>query len=137
MDYVQEYKEAQVSLVAAMASPGILQNWVPPSGLLYKLNFDEAIFTSKKASGVGVVICNAAGEVMATLSLKEDAVEDSEEAEVLALRKALEFVVDVGFSNFIVKGDNVTVMQTVSSTNPNLSRLDVIYEDVRCLVSGL
>lgn len=59
---------------------------------------------------------------MAILSAKGDAVEDSEEVEVLALWKALEFVIDAGFLDLIVEGDNVTVMQTISSTNPNLSR---------------
>lgn len=59
---------------------------------------------------------------MAILSAKGDAVEDSEEVEVLELWKALEFVIDAGFLDLIVEGDNVTVMQTISSTNPNLSR---------------
>lgn len=59
---------------------------------------------------------------MAILSAKGDAVEDSEEVEVLALWKALEFVIDASFLDLIVEGDNVTVMQTISSTNPNLSR---------------
>lgn len=59
---------------------------------------------------------------MAILSAKGDAVEDSEEVEVLELWKALEFVIDAGFLDLTVEGDNVTVMQTISSTNPNLSR---------------
>lgn len=59
---------------------------------------------------------------MAILSAKGDAVEDSEEVEVLELWKALEFVIDASFLDLIVEGDNVTVMQTISSTNPNLSR---------------
>lgn len=59
---------------------------------------------------------------MAILLAKGDAMEDSEEVEVLELWKALEFVIDASFLDLIVEGDNVTVMQTISSTNPNLSR---------------
>lgn len=70
-DYLREYKEAQISLAAASVSPGILQNWKPPSGQLYKLNFDAATFASKNASGVGAVIRNAARELMAALSARE------------------------------------------------------------------
>lgn len=59
------------------------QSWQPPSGLMYKLNFDAAVFANREASSVGAVICNEKGEVMAALSAKGSAVDDSEEAEVL------------------------------------------------------
>ena len=43
-----------------------------------------------------MVIRNAAGEVMAALSTRGEAVADSEEAEVRACQKAMEFAIDVG-----------------------------------------
>ena len=132
-----EYREAQTCLIVVLGSPGILQNWKPPPGLLYKLKFDTAIFASKRASGVSVMICNVEGEVMATLLARREVVDDSEKAEVLACRKALEFVVDAGFSELIVEGDNAIVMQAISSTHPNLSRLGLIYEDICCLAATL
>ena len=104
-------------------------------GQLYKLNFDAAIF--KNGSGVGAVIRNAAGEVMATLSVRGEAVADSEEAEVWDCRKALEFAIDAGFSELIVEGDNSVVMSTISSNKPNWSRLGVIYDDIGCLAASL
>lgn len=96
-----------------------------------------AIFASKKALGVGVVIRNLEGEEMAALLVKGEDVDYNEKAEVLACQRALEFAVDTGFSELIVEGNNTTVMQAVSSTHPKLSRLGVIYEDIRCLVAGL
>ena len=78
-----------------MVHPSSLQNWKPLVGQLFKLNFDAAIF--ENGSGVGAVIRNAAGEVMAALSVRGEAVSDSEEAEVRACRKALEFAIDAGF----------------------------------------
>lgn len=44
---------------------------------------------------------------------------------------------DVGFSDLIIKGDNVTKMQTISSTQPNFSQRGLIYEDIRCIAAGL
>ena len=61
---------------------------------MYKLNFDAAIFADMAASGIGMVIRNNRGQVMATLSSKGYAMVDSEEAELLACRNALEFTVD-------------------------------------------
>ena len=74
---------------------------------------------------------------MAALSAKRPPVLDSEEAMALACRKAMEFVVDVGFSEIILVGDNVHVIKAISSPAVNSSRLGLIYEDIRCLAAGL
>ena len=80
---------------------------------MYKINFDVAVFANMATSGIGVVIWNDRGQVMAALSSKGHAMVDSEEAEVVACRKALEFVVDAGFSKLIVEGDNINVMNSI------------------------
>nr|XP_023894916.1 uncharacterized protein LOC112006843 [Quercus suber] len=112
-----------------------MQNWKPPSGQLYKLNFDATMFET--GLGVGAVICNAARDVMAALSARGAAVVNSEEAEALACQKAMEFAIDAGFSELIVEGDNAMVMSVVSSTSPNWSLVGVIYDDIGCLAVGL
>ena len=94
-----------------------MQNWKPPTGQLYKLNFDAAVF--ENGSGIGAVIRNAAGEVMAALSARGAIVGDNEEAEALACRKAMEFAIDAAFSELMVEGDNVMVISAVSSSSPN------------------
>ena len=106
---------------------------------MYKLNFNAAVFANREASGVGAMIRNEKREVMAALSAKGATytVVDSEEAEVLACQKALEFAVDASFSNLIIEGDNVTVMQTISSTQPNLSQLGLVNENIRCIAASL
>ena len=122
-------------MAVPLIRPSSLQNWKPPAGQLFKLNFDAAIF--ENGSGVGAVIRNAAGEVMAALSARGEAVADNEEAEVRACRKALEFAIDAGFSELMVEGDNSVVMSTISSNKPNWSRLGVIYDDIGFLAAGL
>ena len=83
--------------------------------MMYKLNFDAAIFTDISTSGVGVIIRNEKGQVMVALSSKGLAVIDSEEVEVLACRQAMEFALDDGFSDLIVEGDNSNVMRSIVS----------------------
>ena len=100
---------------------------------MYKLNFDPAIFTNISTSGVGAIIRNASGQVMAALSSKGLAVMNSEEAEVLARRLAMEFALDAGFLDLIVEGDNSNVMRSIVSAQPDWSRLGNLYDDIRCL----
>ena len=64
------------------------------------------------------------------------AVRDSEEVEVMACRKALEFGIDAGFTEIILKGDNARVLKTISQAQLDLSRLGLIYEDIWCLAVG-
>ena len=112
------------------------QTWQPPQGSLFKLNFDGACFDDGATSGYGAVIRNKKGEVMAAIAVRGSVVRDSEEVEVLACRKALEFAIDVGFTEIILEGDNAMVMKTISQAQPNLSRLGLIYEDIWCLAAG-
>ena len=39
----------------------------------------------------------------------------SEEVELLACRKAIEFAMDVGFSKLVIKGDNSSAMKAIST----------------------
>ena len=74
---------------------------------------------------------------MAALSTKESFAQDSEEAKTLACRNALEFAIDVGISDLIIEGDNVSVMRVVASNCMDGPRLGNILEDIHCLVSAL
>ena len=106
-------------------------------GLIYKVNFDAAVFADLEASGVGVVVRNDKGEVMASLAARGPPVRDSDEAETLACRRALEFAVEAGFSELILEGDNLTVMKSLISLKPNRSRLGHIVEEIQCILAGL
>lgn len=64
-------------------------------------------------------------------------VRHSEEAEIVACQKALEFAIDAGFSDLVVEGDNVNVMRAIALTCMDNSRLGIVIEDIHCLMSGL
>uniref|UniRef100_A0A7N2MKH7 non-specific serine/threonine protein kinase n=1 Tax=Quercus lobata TaxID=97700 RepID=A0A7N2MKH7_QUELO len=89
-----------------------------------------AVFSDLKCSGFGAIIRNAAGEVMAGMSVKGPYVNDSEEAEVLACRKAIEFTVEASFSELVIEGDSANVMRAISIPLANKSLLGHIYEDI-------
>ena len=56
---------------------------------------------------------------MAAMSAKGPAVNNSEEAEMLACRKSIEFVMDAGFSELVIEGDNANVIRAISSLEVN------------------
>ena len=135
-ELLEEFKEVQQRL-AVHSTVMRSATWTAPPENCFKLNFDAAIFKDINASSFGVVIHNELGEVMAALAVKGPPIHDSEEVEVLACRKVLEFAVDSGFAELILEGDSVTVMQTLEASRSNMSRLGHLYGDVQCLRSGL
>ena len=52
IQYLDEYWAANV--VTVKIQQEVYQNWVPPVGLMYKVNVDGAVFSSQKAASVGL-----------------------------------------------------------------------------------
>ena len=101
----------------------------------FKLNFDAAIFKEEDASGFGAIIRNERGEVMVALSGKGPLAACSEEAEVLACRRAVEFALECGFRELVVEGDNHSVMAALERKSCLLSRVGHILQDILCMVN--
>ncbi|KAL0009952.1 hypothetical protein SO802_005060 [Lithocarpus litseifolius] len=136
-DFLDEYHQAQEQMLLMLSAQQQITGWQPPQSAKYKLNFDVAIFTDMGPSSVGAVIRNERGEVTVALSAMGPFVQDSEEAEIVACQKALEFAIDVGFTDLVIEGDNVNVMRAIDSNCMDSSRLGTVIEDIHCLVSGL
>ncbi|XP_023913519.1 uncharacterized protein LOC112025085 [Quercus suber] len=87
--------------------------WCSPLVSRFKLNFVAAIFAEQAATGVGVIIHNGKGEVMAFLSAKGPPVMSSEEAEIMACGQAIEFAIDCGFLELVVEASTFSLMNLV------------------------
>ena len=111
--------------------------WKPPLQSIFKLNFNAAIFSESNSSWFGEIIRNDKGKVMAAMSAKVPSLSSSEEAEMLACRKAMEFATAAGFSELVVEGDNVNVMKPISSSMSDLSLQGNVVEDVHQLIVDL
>ena len=59
------------------------------------------------------------------------------EAELLACRKAIEFVVDVGFSELVIEGDNSSAMKAISTLKTDQSMLGNVIGDIQHLIRNL
>ncbi|XP_030964398.1 uncharacterized protein LOC115985611 [Quercus lobata] len=112
-------------------------SWQPPPQSVYKLNYNAAVFAGNASSGFGAVIRNSSREVMAAMTAKGQAVQCSEEAELLMCRKALEFVIDAGFTVLIVEGDSANVTRSIASGKDNQLAIGHVVGDIRHLMGAL
>lgn len=87
--------------------------WRPPNRSEYKTNFDGSIFDDTGKAGLGVVIRNSDGEVMAALSEKIPQPSSVTLLELLAARWAAIFVHEVGLRNSVLEGDSDTIIKAL------------------------
>ena len=110
---VDEYQMAfGVSKVAApMAKPMI--TWRPPARDQYKVNVDGAVFKHRKQAGVGVVIQDKNGVVIAALSKLVNAPLEAVEIEAKAMESGVIFARDVGIREAMFEGDSLTICRAL------------------------
>ena len=85
-------------LIKVVKSPAIKMKCSPSLGEAYKTNYDGAVFEDLGEAGIGVVVSNATGEVIAALSEKIPYPDSVDLVEVLAARRAVRFIVELGMS---------------------------------------
>ena len=87
--------------------------WVPPPQGWFKVNVDGAIFKETNKAGIGVVVCDSQGWVLAALSEKVDGVQDAEDIEALAIRRAIRFAIQTSFNCVIIESDSLSVVKAI------------------------
>ncbi|XP_075653331.1 uncharacterized protein LOC142623764 [Castanea sativa] len=134
---LEEFRTASALMGPAYGRQSTRDTWQPPPSLVFKLNFDVALFSTLNSFGFGAVIRNEKGEVTAAMAAKGPEVFCSEEAELLACRKAIEFSVDAGFSELVIEGDNSSVMKVISAMQDDHSMLGNVIGDIHYLIGNL
>ena len=96
----------QSSLRGQDCQPNLVKvKWKPPATSIVNVNFNSAMFAESNDVGIGVVICNYKGEVMAALSEKIAHLSSVDILEMLAARRVAQFIVELGFPQAVFKGD--------------------------------
>ena len=78
------------------ANQNQIEYWCPPLENMYKVNVDGVVFSAKKEAGIGIVVWDCQGLVMATMSTKVSAPLGPLEVEAKAFEASLQFAKDLG-----------------------------------------
>ena len=118
----------------------ILQNsdWVPSYSGQCKINVDGALFPTKKLAGVGVVIRDQQGRLLAALCRKIRAQMRALEVEPKAYEAGVLLARHLGLRNGVLEGDSLiisnalkNVVQSPTSVAAIVEGLHVLSPDVR------
>ena len=110
-----------------------------PSPGMYKTNFDCAMFEDSRKAGIGVIIRNSRGEVMASLAKKKKKFNPSsvEIVELLAARWAVILVQELDFENSIFEGDFEIVINPLQNDDRLKSSIGNLVQDTLSFVNSL
>ena len=106
--------------------------WTTPIGFV-KINFDGVVFTDTNMSGLGVVIRNDNGSVLASCSKKISQAYKSDEIETMATTTTLSFVHKLGFKHAILEGDSLVLINALKTEVHSLAPMGLLIEDVKML----
>ncbi len=121
-ELLQEYIEVQEKPVPTQKQ-AVAQNqaqgtarWKPPEMGWVKINYDGAVFNDTGEAGIGVIIRNSQGAVMASLSQKIPFSHSVEAVEATVARATVQLVLDLGFMEVEVEGDSINIVHALSQT---------------------
>ena len=103
--------------------------WVPPTFPWYKVNVDAAVFSHLGITGIGVIIRDHFGSVIAALSKRLPLPLAPLEAEAKALDEAMVFAWEIGVKDVIFEMDSATICHAIESpTDAPVSISTVVSE---------
>jgi ribonuclease HI len=101
-----------------------------------KINWDAALDKQKKLMGVGVMIRDHRGDVIATQCSTWQYITDPAVAEAMALRTAAAVRQQLGIMEVILEGDSLEVVQAVKKEEESWTNFGPIVEEVKDMLKG-
>lgn len=110
--------------------------WQPPPRGISKINWDAAIAIDKKLMGVGVIIRDFEGGVLATQCMTKPFVRDLRVAETMALRAVVLLMGQLGITQAILEGDSLAVVKAIKREESSLARYGPILDNIKEMLQG-
>ena len=110
--------------------------WSPPALNCFKLNFDGAIFSKLVKAGLGVIVHDSQGKVIASLSEQAPLPFSSDIVEAMAAARALVFAQDLGITEFVLEGDSEEVINSLRSKEASFSLFGHLLESAKSMLGS-
>ncbi|XVF69502.1 hypothetical protein PTKIN_Ptkin11bG0087100 [Pterospermum kingtungense] len=100
-----------------------------------KVNFDGALDKDSRIGGIGIIIRDSAGLVMAAKAVNVHDVADSFTIKAIAVIQAMKFASTQGFRHVILEGDASSIIKSLNRADSDLSPIGCLIDEGRILTS--
>ncbi|XP_042974729.1 uncharacterized protein LOC122306365 [Carya illinoinensis] len=130
-----DFREANSGSMSTQSNI-IIARWKKPDALVCKSNWDAAIDATNKRVGIGIIVSDSEGEILACICLRMNNLLKPACAEAYALRRAMFFCLELGCSNAGFEGDSLVVVNATNSGGEVSIDYSVIIEDTRKMLGN-
>ncbi|KAM6574462.1 hypothetical protein CsatA_022789 [Cannabis sativa] len=113
------------------------QQWRPPDVDQFKLNVDETVDTPQNVIGVGTILSDSNGHVVAAFSKKLNGNFSSHEMEATTLFQSLNWAIQQQLPLTQIKTDALMVVSALRGPFNSISSFNDLIVDISCLLSFL
>ena len=99
------------------------------------MNFDGAVFREDDSAGVGAVIRDEKGFMVAAMAEKIPLPYSITAVEALAAIRALRLAGDIGLKSFILEGDSKITIDALAGNNVEHAEFGNLFEEAKWLAS--
>ena len=131
-ELLQEFRDVQ-KMTPRLAVQRCHLRWKPPDPRVYKINFDGALFLEQRCAGLGVVVRDSAGLVIAALSQRVRLPGSVDVVEALAACRAMHFARELNLHHMMIEGDSLQVIQADIDTRLVQTLYGHIIDEIRLL----
>ena len=135
--FLQDYLDAQEVHASRSSMETSTQSWCPSSSHPFKANFDGALFNNSNSAGIGDIICDRNGGMIATMSECIPLPNTVLEVEAMACRRAVKFAYEVGIQDVTFEGDSLTVIQALNYGSASEALYGNLIDDITVCASSL
>ena len=111
--------------------------WKPPDPGTLKTNFDGSIFEDLGAAGIGIVVRNSSGTIVAALSEIIPYPSSVLALETVAARRAVHFLKELNLHGSILEGDSESSISAIKNQCFHHPDVGHIIKDIMSLVGSL
>ncbi|XP_040987666.1 uncharacterized protein LOC121235384 [Juglans microcarpa x Juglans regia] len=109
--------------------------WIAPPLDVFKVNWDAAIDKGNSRLGIGVMVRNSEGAVMASLCSSMDLFPNPLLGEAVAARRASSFCAELGLQHIILEGDSLSVVKAIQHKEDSWSDTGLVIRDIKVMLS--
>ena len=131
---MQEYHA--VTEEAPTPRPTEAVKWHPPDHPCYKVNVDAAVLKELNATGMGMVVRDWEGNVLAAMSKRIPAPLATLEAEAKSMETAVLFAWEMGFREVVCETDSLGLFQMLAGTTEAPTCIETIVTSILLLTQN-
>ncbi|XP_062171126.1 uncharacterized protein LOC133876913 [Alnus glutinosa] len=136
----EEYKRynlrESLSLVSYADGSNFCKLWKPPVAGFLKVNWDASLNVKSELVGLGCVIRNVEGFVVAAKCCVRKSVVDPVCAEAMATLVALDFCCEMGYVNIQCESDSLQIIKGVCNSDHPLDRIGHFIDAIKQKAAG-